>query len=1042
MKKISLLLLSLVAMSAAAKPLTPPLAENLIGWQVWLGNGERILSNTTPPQETTNACISAVTLCDMPLNLSFALRARKAYSKVEVALGELKSENGTTLAATSDLRIVKAWYQDGNSWYAPMRDSSTPVLVPELLLHDDSLVTVDTKTRSNIIRSADGKTRTITMPAETVPADFIQTGFLAADDAKTLQPFAIALNETRQLVLTLNIPADAKDGVYNGKVSVKGDGTDLGSYDVAIRVIAQRLPLAIGRYSEDFWSGKFDFLTPGTRPMNGKTPTIRPFIAAAGLHPWTSPSIENFLLSSGITTPITELGSTTKATVPSIYSSEFGVLRLEFEEVTKKTSTPLTAGQKNNSELRTPNSELTLADFSAKVSSLPKDSIVLLSASDPALTQKLEAIYNLDGIKALYEATTNDLVRHPEYVDLALGNFFLRQYENPNAGPRYNNRTMEAYHALNIPYLLNVTTPASIADGSYWRRYLGFQCYLWGYDGFILPSAMECTDPWNDFASASHPARAMLFPTKTSLIPTLAWLGVNDAIVDVRIFSFARRLANKTRAADYFKYHMEGEKFGNWLNGLDPETLSLDLTRLELLAWIDRLEGIAALANGGKGMPADTTLSYPSSEFGARSSEILATPSSELGVRSSESQESNNISEHTKSVQKNNSELRTPNSELKNATPAVQVRRLNGDWSRAKGTELVNGVKGKDPAPLPKTVTSAEEIEAYIAYDNRGFTIALEAKSPTPVKSMDDLEGTIDLYLNDGNASTGRGAPVALTYDMTRRPTYPAPKENTVGLSRHENLELLRPLSRVTYHTKAYSTSATPLATPTIEFHALTNTWLTTIRFTWSSFRDRLPLNKMREPIPWRLSLSRTTKDGKTTTWGGQQTPIIIKWEKPTSIAIATDIENIAFGGGAGNAKNIIRSQKGYWVLYKQEGEIIYADPGRATFEHKNPASDKIYLHNYLNWLAEKQEAKEKEKVANRTAKLRNDREAIYFQDVVSALRRDYLLTRFLNLPIRPVRALTAEEIARKEQAEREKAPATIDGNNWDTGDTIINLDF
>ncbi len=55
---------------------------------------------------------------------------------------------------------------------------------------------------------------------------------------------------------------------------------------------------------------------------------------------------------------------------------------------------------------------------------------------------------------------------------------------------------------------------------------------------------------------------------------------------------------------------------------------------------------------------------YDSSEFGVRSSELGATPSSEFGVRSSEVYVSNNISEHSNGMQKEDSELRTPSSEL------------------------------------------------------------------------------------------------------------------------------------------------------------------------------------------------------------------------------------------------------------------------------------------------------------------------------------------------------------------------------------------
>ncbi len=53
-----------------------------------------------------------------------------------------------------------------------------------------------------------------------------------------------------------------------------------------------------------------------------------------------------------------------------------------------------------------------------------------------------------------------------------------------------------------------------------------------------------------------------------------------------------------------------------------------------------------------------------SSEFGARSSELMAAPSSEFGARSSELSECETISTSVKDGQKNNSELQTPNSEL------------------------------------------------------------------------------------------------------------------------------------------------------------------------------------------------------------------------------------------------------------------------------------------------------------------------------------------------------------------------------------------
>ncbi len=67
-----------------------------------------------------------------------------------------------------------------------------------------------------------------------------------------------------------------------------------------------------------------------------------------------------------------------------------------------------------------------------------------------------------------------------------------------------------------------------------------------------------------------------------------------------------------------------------------------------------------------------------SSEFGVQSSEFAATPaaSSEFGVRSSELNACKINSEHTESVQKENSELRAPNSELQSLAETLRNRQL------------------------------------------------------------------------------------------------------------------------------------------------------------------------------------------------------------------------------------------------------------------------------------------------------------------------------------------------------------------------------
>ncbi len=93
----------------------------------------------------------------------------------------------------------------------------------------------------------------------------------------------------------------------------------------------------------------------------------------------------------------------------------------------------------------------------------------------------------------------------------------------------------------------------------------------------------------------------------------------------------------------------------------------------------------------------------PSSEFGVRSSELEASPSSEFGVRSSEIYDADKsseygvrskelFSEHSNGMQKKDSELRTPNSELNNnselRTPSSELN--NNSELRTPSSELNN----------------------------------------------------------------------------------------------------------------------------------------------------------------------------------------------------------------------------------------------------------------------------------------------------------------------------------------------------------------
>ena len=80
---------------------------------------------------------------------SFIIRPLlRDINDLRIYVTDLKGTSGIIPSRNIDLRIVKAWFQGGSAW-STIRASQTAILVPELLLHDDGLIKVDTKSKMN-----------------------------------------------------------------------------------------------------------------------------------------------------------------------------------------------------------------------------------------------------------------------------------------------------------------------------------------------------------------------------------------------------------------------------------------------------------------------------------------------------------------------------------------------------------------------------------------------------------------------------------------------------------------------------------------------------------------------------------------------------------------------------------------------------------------------------------------------------------------------------------------------------------------------------
>ncbi len=211
---------------------------------------------------------------------SFVVRADADLGNVQPVVGRFVNENGDVFPADAlDLTVVKVWYQNKNGWFSYFADTGFK-LCPELLLHDEDLVRVDTAKEANYARvtGPDGKTsewwlnppRLLNgryydhfVPTTAFPS--MRPGFA---DAKTIQPVALEKDVSKQFFLTAHVAPGTPAGTYRGTIDFTTQPPNhptVLSVPVAIRVLDFELPkpMAYADPGMDFRVCFYDYISRG-----------------------------------------------------------------------------------------------------------------------------------------------------------------------------------------------------------------------------------------------------------------------------------------------------------------------------------------------------------------------------------------------------------------------------------------------------------------------------------------------------------------------------------------------------------------------------------------------------------------------------------------------------------------------------------------------------------------------------------------------------------------------------------------------------------
>ncbi len=504
---------------------------------------------------------------------SFVVRSDADLGKVQPKVGKLVNEKGDVFPADAlDLTVVKVWYQNRNGWFSYFADTGMK-LCPELLLHDEELIRVDTAKEANFARiiAADGKRAEwwLNPPVvEKKPFPSMRPGFA---DAKTIQPVALEKNKSKQFFLTAHVTPGIPAGLYRGSISLAPSL----SIPVAIKVLDFDLPQprAYIHPEMDFRVCSYDYVGTGhILALNGGDEELMwkqyeailaNFVAHGQDMKWIRSKTGSQEMERTIEL-MKKVGMRTDVFV--------GGVDYKWQERDIKASRE--------------RAEKIVAYFDKKYG---HHNVYCGYGDEPGMrffpeNRPVFDAYQAAGIKFI-------IASHEHIFDQA---GFRWDWHNAACNPadasspaiwnRMGSNTYCAWYA---------NQHVGAEDPELNRRQNGLAAYLSGYSA--LCNYAHHLGPYNDVSQTYKPM-VFVYGTADGVIDTLQWEGFREGVDDIRYATLMLSLAREAEmSADIAVRHLAG-KAKLLLARFDKKTGDLNAARMEMVGFIEQLR--AALGSG------------------------------------------------------------------------------------------------------------------------------------------------------------------------------------------------------------------------------------------------------------------------------------------------------------------------------------------------------------------------------------------------------------------------------------------------------------
>ncbi|MDD2954483.1 MAG: DUF2341 domain-containing protein, partial [Parabacteroides sp.] len=475
---------------------------NLTTYIVPAISDNKILPKSTISDSYKGDVISAQAAPGEYKSLSFVVNSNVNLSSLQIEPSNLHSLSGKTIPASAiDIKAVKVWYQGGYT------SSSTKVigkyLTPELLLKDDSLVSVDEDnwTRYNASNpngknylKVSGAYVDISTDVQASGQTIIPISSRPIQDSSTLQSINLPAEYNKQFWVTLHVPNDTMTGSYDGNIIIKNGSDTVKNLNLDLRV----LPINLLEPNVEYGMLYSSSIDDNNGSISSENKTIEQYTAE-----------QEDMYIHGIKNPII---------------AQFGT----DEELLQMLSIRQHVGM-DNSKIYTTRSIVNIDEFSYYKNLMFPYGVDELYKYGPDETDlntlsyrsQINAEHNVGGKHFCSEYIYSYADSVADILDLLIAGGLW-----PNVAAKYHSYGHKVYLYNN---------PQTVPEYPYtFRKNYGLSLWQVDYDGAMdFAYQFSMGDIWNDFDHADRDHN-FTYPTANGVIDTVQWEGFREGINDMR----------------------------------------------------------------------------------------------------------------------------------------------------------------------------------------------------------------------------------------------------------------------------------------------------------------------------------------------------------------------------------------------------------------------------------------------------------------------------------------------------------------------------